>query len=91
MKKKTIQVALFYIVLIVAAVIAITVMIRNASANDMVYSQIVTAFKEEHVKAFEVDSKNVLRMQCRVYDENGNVVQTTDAAGKTVEKTEVVE
>ena len=91
MKKKTIQVALFYIVLIVAAVIAITVMIRNASANDMLYSQIVTTFEKEQVKAFKVDAKNVLRMEVRVYDEDGNVVKTTDAAGKTVDKTEIVE
>ncbi|MCQ2423600.1 MAG: ATP-dependent zinc metalloprotease FtsH [Clostridia bacterium] len=91
MKKKTVQVALFYIVLIVAVVIAITVMIRNASASDIMYSQMISSFEKGEVKAFVVTDKNVLRMEKRVYDENGNVVMTTDPAGKSAEKTEVVE
>ncbi len=93
MKKKSIQIVIFYLVLIIAVVVAITVMVNSATKETVQYSDVVKLFDDGMVKSFKVSGSGTLKlkMNVRVLDENGNVVTTQDSTGKTVEKTAVVE
>ncbi|MBQ5840833.1 MAG: ATP-dependent zinc metalloprotease FtsH, partial [Clostridia bacterium] len=89
--KKSAQIAIFYIALIAAVIIAIVVMVNNMNSEPLTYSEIVSYFQKEQVKRFEVSAKNVITMEVRELDSDGNVITTQDTSGETVEKTVIVE
>ena len=67
--KKNFKHILFYLVLIVAVILICAMLFRSEAPEKMGYSDVVSAFKEEEVKEFEIDKNNVLTM---VFDKNSS-------------------
>lgn len=64
--KNNIKVILFYIVLIAVIIIATASLFKSMSGDDITYSDVISYFKEEKVRKFEIDGNNVLKMEIRV-------------------------
>ncbi len=61
-KKSNLRHIVFYILLITAVVLICAMLFRTDSAEVMEYSDVVSAFRAEAVKSFEIDKNNVLTM-----------------------------
>ena len=60
--KKNFKHILFYLVLIGAVILICATLFRSDAPDKMKYSDVVSAFKQEEVKEFEIDKNNVLTM-----------------------------
>ncbi len=70
--KKNLKLAIFYVVMIVVIIATLWFLLGDMKSGDkLVYSDLVELFTNEEVKAFEVDDKNVVRIE----KHNGEVVQ----------------
>ncbi len=70
--KKNLKLAIFYIVMIVGIIVALWFVLGDVGTGDkVVYSDLVEMFQNEEVKAFEVDEKNVVRIEKK----SGEVVE----------------
>ncbi len=65
-KKSNFKVLIFYVVLIVAIILALSMMFSNQEVEQIKYSQIVEYFKNDAVKQFTVDENDYITME--VYD-----------------------
>ncbi|MBQ7721256.1 MAG: AAA family ATPase, partial [Clostridia bacterium] len=61
--KNSYKILIFYIVLIAVILIAATAMFNRSSSEKLIYSDIVTKFKNEEVKVFELDDTNTLTLK----------------------------
>ncbi len=61
--KNSYKILIFYIVLIAVILIAATAMFNRSSSEKLIYSDIVTKFKNEEVKVFELDDSNTLTLK----------------------------
>jgi ATP-dependent Zn protease len=60
--KKNFKHVLFYLCLIAAVIIICAMLFRSDAPERMKYSDVVSAFKQEEVKEFEINKNNVLTM-----------------------------
>ena len=60
--KKNFKHILFYLCLIVGVILICAMLFRSDAPDKMGYSDVVSAFKQEEVKEFEIDKNNVLTM-----------------------------
>ena len=83
MKKSNAKILIFYLVLIVAAFIALTVMFSQKQAEKpTTYSDVIEYFQKDAVVEFVVDDNYYLTM--KVYELNENGELTVDASGAIV-------
>ncbi|MCR5262604.1 MAG: ATP-dependent zinc metalloprotease FtsH [Clostridiales bacterium] len=61
--KNSYKILIFYIVLIAVILIAATAMFNRSNSDKLIYSDIVTKFKNEEVKVFEIDDGNNLTLK----------------------------
>ena len=69
--KNGFKVAIFYIVLIAAILLATASLWGSASEDKVMYSNIISYFENEEVKEFVVSDKNVLTMKLRTTNPDG--------------------
>ncbi|MBQ4065676.1 MAG: ATP-dependent zinc metalloprotease FtsH [Clostridia bacterium] len=70
--KKNLKLSIFYIVMIVGIIAALWFILGDMGSDDkLVYSDLVEMFQTEQVKSFEVDDKNVVRIEKK----SGEVVE----------------
>lgn len=88
MKKNYIKTIIFYVVLIVAIIVAVSVMFNRNTTEEILYSDVVGYFQDDAVVEFVVDDDYYLTMKVYVledghltYDENGNITNTTKTIG----------
>ncbi len=71
-KKKNLKLGIFYVAMIVAIIAALWLILGDVDSGDeVVYSDLVEMFQNEEVKKFEVDEKNVVRIE----KQNGEAVE----------------
>ncbi len=69
--KGNIKIIIFYVVLIGVILVAVATLLGGIQKEDLKYSDIVSMFKNEQVKAFEIDENNkltILTQNDRVYE-----------------------
>ena len=81
------KIALFYIVLFVVVIVALSMMFNNGNGEKITYGQIVDYFKNDRVAEFVVDNDYYIEMLVYEVDADGNIV-IDDATGK--EKTKKI-
>ncbi len=78
-KNGNLKIIIFYVVLFVAIIFALSMMFKDTQSENVTYSEIVNHFKNDHVYEFVVDKNNNITMV--VYgdlDENGKPVLAED-------------
>ena len=60
--KNSYKIFIFYAVLIVVILVAATALFNRTASDKIIYSDVISMFKNEEVKAFEIDDRNNLAM-----------------------------
>ena len=81
------KIALFYIVLFVVVIVALSMMFNNGNGEKITYGQIIDYFKNDRVAEFVVDNDYYIEMLVYEVDADGNIL-IDDATGK--EKTKKI-
>ncbi len=71
-KKKNVKLGIFYVAMIIGIIAALWLILGDVDSGDkIVYSDLVEMFQNEEVKKFEVDEKNIVRIEKK----NGEAVE----------------
>ena len=89
MKKGNLKILIFYIVLFLGVVFAISFMLGNQTKEVLTYSDVIDYFKDDMVKEFVVDEEYYLTLKVYVanedgtlsIDENGNIKNSIKTVG----------
>ncbi len=82
-KKSNFKVLIFYIVLIVAIILALSMMFSKQEVEEIKYSEIVNYFKHDAVKSFTVDENDYITMVVYDIDEVKALENQEVAEGET--------
>ena len=82
-KNSSAKIVLFYIVLFVVVIVALSMLFKNGNSEKMTYGQIVDYFKNDRVAEFVVDNDYYIEMLVYEVDADGNIL-IDDATGKAV-------
>ena len=74
--KNGFKTAILYIVIVVAIIVASTILWTSVPKDEMKYSDVVQLFKDEKVTAFEIDTDNKLTMDVVSRSQSGDEVIT---------------
>ena len=77
--KSNFKVLIFYLVLIVAVILSLSMMFSNQEVEEIKYSQVVNYFKNDAVKAFTVDESDYITMEVYNIDEINAIASGEDA------------
>ena len=80
-KNSSAKIVLFYIVLFVVVIVALSMLFKNGNSEKMTYGQIVDYFKNDRVAEFVVDNDYYIEMLVYEVDADGNIL-IDDATGK---------
>ena len=69
--KSNLKIAIFYILLIGVIIIASTALVRSVPTEEITYSDIISLFENERVKAFVIEEDNTIKMTVRVVQQDG--------------------
>ena len=69
MKKSSIKTIIFYAVLIVAVIVAVSIMFTNSKEEKVTYGDIVDYFQEDKVIEFTIDNEYFLTLVIDELDE----------------------
>ena len=83
MKKSNFKMIVFYLVLIFAVVMALSVMFGNKNEKVVQYSDVVGYFERDEVKSFVIDNKNYIEMKVYVDAERDPVTGLFPENAKT--------
>ena len=86
-KNSSAKIVLFYIILFVVVIVALSMMFKNGTGEKITYGQIVDYFKSDRVAEFVVDKDYYIEMLVYEVDADGNIL-VDDATGK--EKTKKI-
>jgi cell division protease FtsH len=86
-KNSSAKIVIFYIILFVAVIVALSMLFKDGDSEKLTYGQIIEYFKQDQVAEFVVDNDYYIDMLVYVTDEEGNIL-IDDATGK--EKTKRV-
>ena len=81
MKKSSIKTIIFYAVLIVAVIVAVSVMFTNSKEEKVTYGDIVDYFQEDKVIEFTIDNEYFLTLVIDELDEAGKPLGNTKTIG----------
>ena len=81
MKKSSIKTIIFYAVLIVAVIVAVSVMFTNSKEEKATYGDIVDYFQEDKVIEFTIDNEYFLTLVIDELDEAGKPLGNTKTIG----------
>ena len=79
--KSNFKVLIFYLVLIVAVILSLSMMFSNQEVEEIKYSQVVNYFKNDAVKAFTVDESDYITMEVYNIDEINAIASGNSSAG----------
>ena len=86
-KNSSAKIVLFYIILFVVVIVALSMMFKNGTGEKITYGQVVDYFKSDRVAEFVVDKDYYIEMLVYEVDADGNIL-VDDATGK--EKTKKI-
>ena len=86
-KNSSAKIVLFYIILFVVVIVALSMMFKDGTGEKITYGQVVDYFKSDRVAEFVVDKDYYIEMLVYEVDADGNIL-VDDATGK--EKTKKI-
>ena len=79
-KNSSAKIVLFYIILFVVVIVALSMMFKNGTGEKITYGQIVDYFKSDRVAEFVVDKDYYIEMLVYEVDADGNILYEVDEA-----------